>query len=208
MDAFMVETVFVIRHGATEGSEVPRYKGATDVPISEKGEAQVRSTAEFMEKNGLVPDAVYSSTLSRALRSAEIVASRFGLEQVGVPELRERDFGLWEGMSFEEIQEKFPDAFSSWARDPLRYSPLEGESTLDVRDRVMPALEQILHSHKGGTVAVVAHGGVNRVVLAEFMGLPLEHIFRIEQDNACLNIVRFHDGLPVVELLNGRYWKK
>lgn len=202
----MVETLYIIRHGATEGSDEPRYKGSTDVPISKNGEAQVSETARFMKLMGLAPDAVYSSTLSRAMRSAEIIGSEFGLGPVGVEGLKERDFGLWEGMSFEEIHEKFPDAFSAWARDPLRHSPLEGESTIDVRDRVMPALDGLLHSHEGGAVAVVAHGGVNRVMLAELMGLPLEHIFRIEQDHACLNIVRFHDGLPVVELINGNHW--
>lgn len=206
----MVETLYIIRHGATEGSsdgEEPRYKGSIDVPLSARGEAQVRATADHMRVLALCPEAIYTSTLSRAGRSAEIIASVFdgagsALAPMPIPEFRERHFGRWEGMSFSEIEQEFPKDFSAWAGDPLNFSPLEGESTLEVRDRVMPRLMQVLQGHDGGAVALVAHGGVNRIVISELMGLSLEHIFRIEQDNACLNIVRFYDGLPVLKLLN------
>ncbi len=197
----------------------PRYKGSIDVPLSPKGKAQVKATSSFMESKGMRPDAVYCSTLSRARVSAEILCNAFdGLSPVEVTEFKERHFGRWEGMNFSEIGEAFPDDFSAWARDPLNFSPIEGESTLEVRDRVMPKLDEVLNSHDGGAVALVAHGGVNRVILCELMGLSLEHIFRIEQDNACLNIVRFYpsygsssgssnkDYLPVVKLLNTTHW--
>ncbi len=210
----MVETLYIIRHGATEGSDdgEPRYKGSIDVPLSDKGKRQVAGTASFMKAQGMRPDAVYCSTLSRARVSAEIICGAFdGLNSkkpVEVAEFKERHFGRWEGMSFSEIASEFPNDFSAWANDPLNFSPLEGESTLEVRDRIMPKLNEILSSHEGA-LALVAHGGVNRVILCELMGLSLEHIFRIEQDNACLNIVKFHDGstghapVPVVKLING-----
>ncbi len=214
MGGGVVETLYIIRHGATEGSddpmEEPRYKGSIDVPLSCGGRAQVKATATFMESNGMRPDAVYCSTLSRARVSAEILCNAFdGLSPVEVTEFKERHFGRWEGMTFSEIGEAFPDDFGAWSRDPLNFSPIEGESTLEVRNRVMPKLNEILSSHEGA-VALVAHGGVNRVILCELMGLSLEHIFRIEQDNACLNIVRFYPGygprseerLPVIKLLN------
>ena len=147
--------------------------------------------------------AVYTSNLSRAVRSAGIIAEPYSLTPVELPDLRERSFGLWEGMTFAEIREKYPEEFKAWANDPLRYSPVEGESTIGVKERILPSLNRILSSHKGENIAVVAHDGVNRIILCHFLGMPLENIFRIEQDNAAVNIIEFWDKYPVVKLLNG-----
>lgn len=259
----MVTTLFLVRHGEIEGGEVKRYKGSMDVPLSEKGIEQMKQAAKFIydtEKrrrgesesynltvspchrvtvSGLM--AVYCSPLSRALRSAEIIAEPHGLKPGVMPDLRERSFGIWEGMSFDEIREKYPEEFDAWAGNPLKFSPIEGESTLEVRDRVINVLDGILGNHredrhssaqeKGSrvqgfkdssgkindlpapsnsgplesfqSVAIVAHGGVNRVILCHLLGIPLENIFRIEQDYAAVNIIEFWDKYPVVKLING-----
>jgi broad specificity phosphatase PhoE len=120
-----------------------------------------------------------------------------------VPGLRERSFGLWEGMSFDEIRQRYPSEFAAWADNPLKFSPMGGESTLEVRQRVLGALEQIIERHPEGSVALVAHGGVNRVIMCHFLNLPLENMFRIEQDFGAVNIIELHEGYPVVKLLNG-----
>lgn len=207
----------MIRHGETEGAEIRRYKGTLDVPLSEKGMKQVERVSEHIlklmstiQKEGDAlpvsernPAAVYSSDLSRALKSAEIIARPHSLSPIVVPSLRERNFGLWEGMSFEEIKDKYPEEFKAWAGNPLEFSPVNGESTLEVRDRVMDAFEKIVQAHPGGRVAIVAHGGVNRIILCHILGIPLENIFRVEQDFAALNIIEFWDRYPVVKLMNG-----
>jgi len=205
----MVKTLYLIRHGETEGSHERRYKGTLDVPLSALGAKQAEATGLYMKQKGYEPGIIFSSPLSRALRSAELVAGHFGLTTQTVEGLRERDFGAWEGMSFDEIAEKWPEAFSSWAHDPLKFSPLDGESTLEVRDRVVPVVEKLLHSSKAESIAIVAHGGVNRVILCHYTGMPLENIFRMDQGFACLNIISFHDSrsegappLPVLELMN------
>jgi alpha-ribazole phosphatase/probable phosphoglycerate mutase len=203
----MATTLYLIRHGETEGSEERRYKGTIDVPLSENGKRQIMKSAEFIERTlssaGARMNAVYSSNLVRASKSAEIIAGHLGVNPIVDAELRERDFGIWEGMSFEEIDEQYPDDFRAWAKNPLRFSPMGGESTLEIKGRVIGALKKILDRHAGETVAVVGHGGVNRVALCHFMGMPLENIFRIEQEFACVNIVEFYDSYPVVKLLNG-----
>jgi broad specificity phosphatase PhoE len=147
--------------------------------------------------------AVYCSDLIRARKSAEIIAAPHKLDCIALPELRERDFGIWEGMSFTEIKEKYPAEFDAWATNPLKFSPINGENTLQVRERVISALEKILTDHQGENIAVVAHGGVNRIILCHILGIPLENIFRIEQGHAAVNIIEFWDRYPVVKLLNG-----
>ncbi len=148
--------------------------------------------------------AVYSSNLQRAVTGAEIIAEPHGgLIPLPLPSLRERSFGIWEGMSFTEIREKFPSELQKWSGNPLTYSPPGGENTLAVNRRVVKALDQIIARHSDTAVAIVAHGGVNRVFLCHIMGIPLENIFMIEQDYGAVNIIEFWDTYPVVKLLNG-----
>jgi alpha-ribazole phosphatase len=211
----MVTTLYLIRHGETEGGEIRRYKGTIDVPLSEKGVRQMEQVSRYIHQNtvynqnseyrirGTELSAVYCSDLSRAIRSAEIVAEPHSLKPIIVAFLRERNFGLWEGMSFDEIREKYPLEFDTWADNPLKFSPMEGESTLAMRDRVIQTMNEIMENHNMENIAIVAHGGVNRIILCHFLGIPLENIFRIEQDYGALNIIEFWDKYPVVKLLNG-----
>jgi alpha-ribazole phosphatase len=211
--------VYLIRHGETEGAESRRYKGHIDVPLSENGIEQIKKVADFIAGAGpcacpiqgrpqrVAPadhilTAVYCSDLSRAIRSAEIVAEPHGLKPVIVEGLKERSFGVWEGMTFDEIKEKWPDAFNSWAANPLQFSPMGGESTMEVRERALKAFDEITGRNKGRDIAIVSHGGVIRVLLCELLGMPLENIFRIDQDYAALNVIELWD-YPVVKLING-----
>jgi alpha-ribazole phosphatase/probable phosphoglycerate mutase len=210
----MVTKVYLIRHGETEDSEIRRYKGHIDVPLSEKGVEQMKKLSKFMNTEifpnpaSCILNAIYCSSLSRAIKSAEIIAEPYDLKPVIMEELKERNFGVWEGMTFNEIAEKYPVEFRAWVSDPLRYSPVEGESTREVRDRVLQAFNKIVEKHDGDNIAIVAHGGVNRIILCEILGMPLENIFRIEQDLAALNVIELHDTYSVVKLINGRWYGK
>jgi len=228
-DGERMTRVYLIRHGETVGAESRRYKGTMDVPLSEKGIEQIQRLARCLSQNtdtGVQTTddrmqnaehgaqnadnrqrnssltAVYCSGLGRARKSAELIAEVFGLTPTIHDGLRERNFGAWEGMSFDEIKAESPDAFHRWAENPLQFSPVGGESTLEVRDRAIRAFYEITERHEKGIIAMVAHGGINRVILCELLGIPLENIFRIEQDFAALNIIELWD-YPVVKLING-----
>jgi broad specificity phosphatase PhoE len=229
----MLTTLYLIRHGETEGSEEKRYKGTIDVPLSERGIRQMEEVSAFIaeklnqsmmqdtgyrmqDKNNhasgirnheslsVAPklDAVYCSDLSRAVRGAEVIAEPFRLSPVKIKELRERNFGVWEGMSFDEIKEKYPEDFRAWVKNPLRFSPTGGENTLEVKERCMSAIDRIVSDHNARDIAIVAHGGVNRIILCQLLGVPLENIFRIEQDYAAINIIEFHSSYPVIKTIN------
>ncbi|HAM49595.1 MAG TPA: histidine phosphatase family protein [Nitrospiraceae bacterium] len=229
----MVTTLYLIRHGETEGSGIKRYTGSINVALSQKGAEQMKGTSALLLKHLLKSassqsysylrdiyrlsaprsepthsdmklQAVYCSDLSRAMKSAEIIAEPHGIKAVVVKDLRERNFGIWEGLTFTEIRERYPEEFRSWADNPLKFSPIGGESTIEVRDRIIPAMEEIINGHCGEQIAIVAHGGVNRIMLCHILGIPLENIFRIEQDNGAVNIIEFWDRYPVMKLLNGR----
>lgn len=206
----MVTKIYLIRHGETKDSHPKRYKGSIDVPLSKNGEEQMKRLSKYIVESGLDRlHVVYSSDLSRAVKSAEIIAKPHGLKPVIMQELRERNFGIWEGMSFDEIKEQYPAEFEAWAGNPLKFSPMEGESTLEVKDRSLNALNDILEEHNNvnsesvrTSIAIVSHGGIIRIVLCHLLGISLENIFRIEQDFGALNIIEFHGDYPVIKLLN------
>jgi len=211
---YMDTIIYLIRHGETEGADIRRYKGSLDIPLSEQGIKQIERASVYILKDlQKQPDqpsppsllkAVYCSDLQRAIRSAEIISKDHFLDPVIVPSLRERNFGMWEGMSFDEIRERYPVEFDAWADNPLRFSPMQGESTLAMGKRVIEAFEKILSDHKGERIAIVSHGGVNRIILCHVLGISLKNIFRVEQDYAALNIIEFRDRYPAVRLMNWR----
>jgi len=199
----MVTKIYLIRHGETEDADEKRYKGHIDVPLSKNGIDQIKRVSAYVGAGCPRPElkAVYCSGLSRAVKSAEIIAEPFGIKPVVVGELKERNFGAWEGMSFDEIKEKYPGAFGAWADNPLRFSPMGGESTIEVSERAIKIFNELTGRHEGECIAIVAHGGINRVILCDLLGIPLENIFRIEQDYAAVNVIEKWD-YPVIKHLN------
>lgn len=201
--------IYLIRHGQTEGPKKV-YKGHIDVPLSKQGQVQVEKVASFLKdyvkKYNLSPEIIYSSPLKRALASAEILSKTLSLKVKSEEILKERSFGKWEGLSINEIVSLYPDDFERWRLNPAEFSPPEGESTVEVSKRVSEALKRILKAHKNSQIFITAHGGINRVILCNLLGMPLENIFRIEQEFACVNIIEFYEDVPVVKLINGFFW--
>jgi alpha-ribazole phosphatase len=194
--------IYLIRHGEIAGSAEFRDNGQADVPLTPKGLDQYRLLAERLKDTPV--SACYTSDLSRCTRGAEILCRNRGIEPQAERALRELSFGDWEGMTWTELEEKFPEQWQTRMNDFVGYRPPGGECLLDLRDRALPAIAEIVSDHRGEEVFVVAHGGVNRVLLLEALGAPLSSMFRIEQDYGCLNIIDYYaDGNPVVKLLNG-----
>ena len=133
-----------------------------------------------------------------------IISKSLGLTYTALTVLRERSVGAWEGLTADEIKERYPEEYIAWRADLLNYRPPNGECLNDVRDRIIPAFRKIIDSHPGQEIAMLLHGGVNRVILADALKLELMNLFRIEQSFGALNIIDYYDdGMAVVRLLNG-----
>jgi alpha-ribazole phosphatase len=194
--------IYLIRHGEVAGAGVPRYNGHSDVALSERGEQQYHLIKERFADARIT--ACYTSDLSRCRRGGEILGQHLGVEPIADPALRELNIGIWEGMTWAEIQESWPDEWRARLADIVNYRVTDGENLLDLEARIMPAIEGIIARHRGEDVLVVAHGGANRVILLNAIGAPLSALFNIEQNFCCLNIIDyFQDGNRVVRLLNG-----
>jgi len=194
--------LYLIRHGQVVNHHEYRYNGHFDVDITTTGVLQMERLAQFLSTHPI--EAMYSSDLQRAVKGALIIGKDLGIEPLKVHAMRELNLGRWEGLTREEAAEKFPEEAGFKFKDLATDKVKGGESLPDLAKRVLPALDEIIKRHAGKKVCIVAHGGVNRVILSEAMGLPIENFFRIEQDYGCLNIIDyFDDGVKVVKLLNG-----
>jgi alpha-ribazole phosphatase len=198
----MSTRIYLMRHGEVANGGEKRYNGHIDVDITPKGVEQMHRLAGMLAGKKL--SAVYSSDLMRSEKGARIIAAGAGLLHAAVRDLRERSLGAWEGLTAEEIRQRFPEEYTAWRADLLNYRPPQGECLLDVRDRILPAFERIVAGHRDQEIALLLHGGVNRVILAHALGMDMQNLFRIDQAFGAMNIIeRFDDGLSVVRLLNG-----
>lgn len=194
--------VYLMRHGEVADGAEKRYNGHIDVDITEKGVEQMHRLAALLA--GKPVAAVYSSDLIRAVKGAEIISKSLGLTYTPLRELRERSVGAWEGLTAGEIKERYPDEYSSWRADLLNFRPPGGECLVDVQERILPAYQQLVAAHPDQEIALLLHGGVNRILLADALGLPLLNLFRIDQAFGALNIIdHYEDGMAVVRLVNG-----
>jgi alpha-ribazole phosphatase/probable phosphoglycerate mutase len=192
----------LVRHGEVDGAEEKRYNGQSDVGLTQKGVAQIGLVQMRIKKMPIA--AVYSSDLTRCTDGARLLASAFELEPVAMPELREIDAGDWEGMTWDEILKKHPKLWKQRLNDIVNTPFPGGENLLDVAKRIRPAIQGLVDKHQGEEIVIVAHGGVNRIILLDAIGAPLESLFSIEQDFGCLNSIDYYDdGNSVVRLLNG-----
>jgi len=193
--------LYLIRHGETVDAAFGRYKGHRDVALNDTGRHQMELIARWLREKDLA--GVYASTLQRTVAGAEMIARGRNLRVKRCDELKEMNFGAWEGMTAGEIEESYPGALDDWMKKTLDYRMPGGESMRDVRDRVLPVIHDIVRTHEGGDVALVAHGGVNRVILAAALGIDVTRFYAIGQDYGCVNIIDYHPGLTVVSLMNG-----
>jgi alpha-ribazole phosphatase len=198
----MPVTVYLMRHGEVINSGERRYNGHIDVDITDRGVEQMHRLAGLLA--GKPVAAVYSSDLVRSVKGAEIIAQSLGLPSTPLKSLRERSVGVWEGMTADEIKARYPEEYAAWRNDLLNYRPTGGECLVDVRERILPEYRRLIAAHAGREIAMLLHGGVNRVILAEVLGLPPLNLFRIDQSFGALNIIEhFEDGMAVVRLVNG-----
>jgi alpha-ribazole phosphatase len=196
-----ITRLWLIRHGEPEESVRQRCYGSLDVGLSARGQEQMADVAQHLSAEPIAR--VYSSPRSRALDGARAIAGSTRHVEV-LADLREIDFGAFEGLAYDEIAARYPQIYNSWMDHPTEVEFPGGESYAVMRVRVLHALDHMLRASKGETVAVVTHGGVIRALIAWALGVPDEHIFSIGQRHGAVNLLRVTDGTPVVDLLNYR----
>jgi broad specificity phosphatase PhoE len=187
-----VTTIFLARHGESDWNVAKRFQGHSDRPLTERGREQAHALADLVGAEKI--DAVYTSPLSRARETAEIVAARAGLEAVALPELREVDTGSWSGLSRADVETRFPEGFARWRSGGSGWE--DGESYEEMAERVIGALRKIAEDHPDGRVLVISHGGPIRAIHAAAEGLAIKDYRRLKpvEPNARLSAVAVENG--------------
>jgi probable phosphoglycerate mutase len=194
MRQMMTEARLVlIRHGETHWNREGRIQGYhADSSLTEIGHAQANAVAERLAREGI--DALHSSDAGRTRQTVDPISATTGLPIVYDSSLRERNYGIFEGRTFAEIELEYPDDFRKYRdRDPTHATP-GGESAERFRDRVVAALEAIAARHQDARVAVVTHGGVLGMLYRHTMNIPLDAPRSYVLANASLNHFRFAGG--------------
>jgi ribonuclease H / adenosylcobalamin/alpha-ribazole phosphatase len=201
-------TLLLVRHGVTMHTVDKRFSGGLggrDPGLIEEGRAQVRATADWLAPLMDEIDVVVTSPVRRTRESAEILGAR--LERtVSVEEgLAEMEFGTWEGLTFAEIQERYPADLDSWLGSLDHMPGGGGESFRVVAKRVLGSLERLLSDHAGQTVLVVSHVTPIKVLVAHALGAPLESVYRMELAPASVSVLSFFpDGKASMRMFNAR----
>ena len=180
--------LLLVRHAESDRAAHGRCYGRLEVDLSPEGRRQAGELAAALGELSLA--AVYSSPLAH------------GLEPAVDDDLREIDFGELEGLTYEEIEAERPEVFRAWMETPTSVRFPGGESFADLRARVLRAAGAIRERHAGEAAALVAHGGVVRVVLADALGLADDAVFRLDQAYGGLSVVDWVGGVPVVRVVN------
>ncbi len=192
--------LWLIRHGEPAAEARHRCYGGLDVGLSEGGRVQMKEVASFLRAEPLTT--IYASSRSRALESARILAASHSCRVEVIPDLREIHFGDLEGLTYDEIAARYPELYRRWMETPTEVRFPNGECFAEMRARVLRAVDAILHSRPGETAAMVSHGGVNRILIAQTLQMPDHCLFRVAQDYGAINLLSFLEGFPSVQLVN------
>jgi alpha-ribazole phosphatase len=192
--------LFLIRHGQTDWNLNRRFQGQSDVPLNETGRQQANALAKRLSSQTF--DAVYSSDLQRATETAKICRSDWQSDLRQDPRLREVNFGDWEGLTYTEIKEKYPDSLATWERDVYSSSPPNGETLADLAQRVQSFLDDLPQKHNDQTILVVAHGGVLQVMICLALKLSPTMYWQFYLSTASLSRISFYPAGAILNLLN------
>ncbi len=183
--------IILVRHGETEWNVEEIFRGRIDIELSETGIKQAELLAEYLSDVRI--EAIYSSPLKRAIKTAEAIASRHRLEVEIAPGLIDLDFGKWQGLPRTEVMEKYKESYDDWIQRPERVRMPFGESLDDVKERVMGVVSDVVAKHSG-TVVLASHRVVHKVLICALLGLGNSHFWNIKLDTCGITTFAYENG--------------
>ena len=193
---------FLIRHGETAWNDEGRAQGQADTALNAKGRAQAELAATRLAP--LDFEAAYSSDLQRVAHTAEAIMRGRDMDFTKMVSLREKAFGEWEGLTFEQVEREHPSMFSRLFDEDVDFAPPGGESDNQLYARMKMAADELLtrHADSEGNILVAGHGGSLRGLIAAMMGMPAEYMWRLRLSNCGITVINTFDGGAALELLN------
>ena len=194
-------TILLVRHGHVDGIAPVRFRGRAELPLSDLGRRQAAALGHCIAAH-FKPEAVYTSPLSRCRDTGAAIARHFGLAGIVIDGLADIDYGAWQGLTPEEAARRWPREVAMWQARPHLVEIPGGESLPKLFARATAALHTILGRHEAGTVAIVGHESVNRILLLHALELPLSRYWHLGQEPCALNRLEFADGEFTIHSMN------
>ena len=197
----MIEVIglllYLVRHGKTTWNEKRLWQGNVDTELSEEGLIQARKLA--LRFSYVSIEAVYTSPLKRAYKTAEEIAKVHFMKPICVEDLKECDISLWNGLTLEEVLNRYAEEFHRWNVDPE--ADIKGiESLGNLQRRIVKAVKEILKNHEGDVV-IVSHALALKAFVSWILGIPVTEHRRFKMENASVTVVEFSDN-PRILVLN------
>ena len=195
-----IKRIYLIRHGQVAGAGGERrYLGQSDVKLDDQGYRQANAVGRWLRFQNI--SRLFCSDLSRTVATAAAIGRVLDLPPEPRDDLREINMGVWDGLARREVAARYPEEVSRRNEDLMAHRPPGGESFNDCGERVWRVLNEIL-AEPEAEMAIVAHAGVNRLLLSRLLGMPRENMFRLLQQYGCINILSFGEWGGRMELLN------
>jgi broad specificity phosphatase PhoE len=192
--------LILVRHGETDWTRDGRYAGARDIPLNALGLRQCQATAAALAERAVA--AVYATPLERARISAEIIAKPHRVAVTIEPAFREMTFGVWEGLTRDEVAATFPQLCRLWWEAPHLVEVPGGETLAEVRARVVAALGELRAAHDGETVVLVTHGVVIRLLVLDALGLGADRLWALEASPAGITELEYEGDWATIHRMN------
>ena len=193
--------IILVRHGHVDWLAPERFRGRAELPLSDLGRRQAQAAANYITATWR-PDAVYTSPLGRCRETAAMIAGPFCLEPQPIDGLTDIDYGEWQGLTWKQAEERRPVETELWFHTPHLALIPGGETLAAVLSRTTAALRDILPHYPDGTVVLVGHDSVNRVLLLFALELPLSRYWHLRQDPCCVNELLFDNGSFIINSIN------
>ena len=197
----MATTILLVRHGQTEWNRVERFRGQIDIELNSTGQEQARRAAQRIYSYW-APMAILSSPMKRATQTANAIAKLFDLPVQVQQGLIDINYGDWQGLTPEEVSEKWPIQLANWYKMPEKAVIPGGKDLAQVQDRAMTALSAIIKEYAEQTVVLVSHTVVNRLILLGILGLGIDRFWQLHQEPGAINLFEMENQRYTLFSLN------
>jgi broad specificity phosphatase PhoE len=192
--------IYLVRHGTTDWNQGEIFRGRLDIKLNEAGRAEAKAAAATFQDVDLT--AIFSSPLSRAMETAQAFAEPKGLKVVPDPAFLDLDFGDWQGLPLQSVEEKYPDLYRLWLERPQEVTFPGGETLAQARERAWEGFLRLFREYEEKTILIVSHRVITKLLICAVLGLGESHFWQIRQEPTAINRVDFQRGRFVASLIN------
>ena len=195
-----MKKIFLVRHGESEWNKLKKVQGQKDIPLTEKGIEQAKLIGKRLINEGI--EKIYTSDLKRAYDTASIIGKMLNIDVIPLKELREINFGIWEGLTTDIIKSKFSKERELWLKNPEMLKVKGAESILELQLRAMNEINKIISNNNIDNVLIVSHSATLKTIILGLLNMDISHFKNMTLNNVSLSIIEFRQYNRVLTLLN------